>query len=134
MHPNPLSTRRPRAIVSTTLLVVLLGASVGCSVTKPIACAALYPPARVAGRVLDADSAGAEGESHNDLPTPALVIAAPVLVPLNYIHWLLHGTVAGLVSGVVSDLNMLTGHATWESSLSTLLRPLKTNALPPEEQ
>ena len=59
-----------------------------------------------------------------------LLVAFPILFPINYAYWTVHGTVSGLFSGFVNDLNIITGNGTLERSWDTMLQPQKTNAVP----
>jgi hypothetical protein len=116
-----------RSLMSTLALVAVLSvpASSGCTVVKPLVNSVAYAPTQVMDR-LDSTPKH-EGD---DLPTPVAVAAFVVLFPLNYAYWTVHGTIAGLFSGVVNDLNLVTGNGTMDRTLETMLEPMKTNAKP----
>lgn len=116
----PRSRSLPSALLA--LAVVVLVAAPGCTIVKPIACAVAYPPLQVAERIDRADD-----REPDDLPGPVLLAAFPVLFPINYVYWTVHGSVSGLFSGVVNDLNVITGSGTIEKSWDTMLEPQRTN-------
>lgn len=99
----------------------------GCTIVKPVVNSVAYAPLQVMERL---DST--PKNEANDLPTPVALVAFVVLFPLNYAYWTVHGTVAGLFSGVVNDLNIVTGNGTMDRSLDTMFEPMKTNANPEE--
>lgn len=107
------------------LLLALTAVASSCTVVKPLACALVYPVHEF-GKRLKHD---ANEDEHSDLPAAGVIVAAPVLIPLNYVYYTLYGAVGGLVSGVVSDLNMIVGHGTLRTSRQTIFQPLKTNAV-----
>ena len=108
-------------------LLALALALPGCTVVKPVACALGYP-VREVGRRIDRPSEDEPG----DLPAPVVIAALPVLFPINYAYWTLHGAAGGLFSGLVNDLQWITGHGSLERGWETMLDPLKTNAVPGE--
>ena len=117
-----------RQALAGALSIALLGAfSSGCTIVKPIVNSVAYAPSQVLERLDQPPQREA-----NDLPAPVALAAFVVLFPLNYAYWTVHGTVAGLFSGVVNDLNVITGNGTMERSLDTMLEPMKTNARPTE--
>jgi len=97
----------------------------GCTVIKPVACATVFPFQKIAKDMKTKD----DGDEHSKLPTAGVIVAAPVLIPLKYVYYVSYGLVGGLVSGVVNDLNMLTGHGSIRNSNRTMFRPLRTNAV-----
>ena len=115
--------------VRVPALLVLAAALLesGCTIVKPVVNAVAYPPTMVAQRIDQASE-----REHDDLPGPVLLVAFPILFPINYAYWTVHGTVSGLFSGFVNDLNIITGNGTLERSWDTMLQPQKTNAIPKE--
>ena len=111
-------------LVSLLCAFLLLGPS--CTLIKPITCGTVHPARVLVARWHNVDKS--DEEEHNDLPTVMTFIAAPVLIPLNYAYWTTHSTISGLLTGIVSDLNVITGNATVETTVETLFKPLKTNA------
>lgn len=109
----------------TALLLAMVGGLSSCTVVKPLACALVYPVHEFGKRL----KSTSDEDRHNDLPTAGILVAAPVLIPLNYVYYTLYGAVGGLVSGVVSDLNMVTGHGSLRTSRDAIFQPLKTNAV-----
>ena len=113
-------------------LVIIAALSAGCTVIKPVVCGIVYPVLAIKERIdhpLDDD----DDEDYNDLPTVLSLLALPVLLPLDFGYLTVRSTVAGLYTGLASDLNALTGNATLNSTMDSLLRPTKTNALPRPE-
>lgn len=97
----------------------------GCTVIKPVACATVFPFQKIAKDMKSKD----DGDAHSELPTAGVIVAAPVLIPLKYVYYVSYGLVGGLVSGVVNDLNMVTGHGSLRNSRKTIYQPLRTNAV-----
>jgi len=115
---------------SRLILLGLLTASLipsGCTIVKPVVDAVAYPPVMVVERIDQASDL-----EPDDLPGPVILVAFPVLFPINYAYWTVHGAISGFFSGAVSDLNLITGHGTLERTWDTLLEPQKTNARLPE--
>ena len=100
----------------------------GCTAVKPVVCAFTYP--------LDVMSQSAEtpdepGPDYDDIPPPLLCVAAPVLLPLRFVGLSVMGIGGGIVSGLASDLNVITWH--FDDPFANLTKPFKTNASEPEE-
>ena len=106
------------------LCLVLIAATAGCTVVKPVVCAIGYPIKAVGERIDRASDREAD-----DLATPVLLVAFPVLFPLNYAYWTAHGAVSGVFSGFVNDLNLITGSGSMDRTWETMLEPQKTNAV-----
>jgi len=105
------------------LVVALLGQ--GCTIAKPVACAVVHPIRSAADLFEDSSR---EPEEVDDPPTAAALIELPVLLPAFLAYKGFVGLVGGLVTGVVSDFNVVSGHASWGRTLENLTRPDKTNA------
>lgn len=97
----------------------------GCTLIKPVACAAVFPFQQFAKSPEPGDPA----TKHSEMPTAGVIAAAPVLIPLKYVYYVSYGLVGGLVSGFISDLNLLTGHGSFRNSQLTLYKPMRTNAV-----
>lgn len=107
------------AFILTSLLLA------GCTAVKPLACGLVSPTRTLAARM------GRHAEPrYDDMPTALLFASAPILIPLNYVYLTAHSTIEGLFSGFASDLNVITGNASVDSTFSSVLEPSKTNALP----
>lgn len=102
-------------------------ATAGCTVVKPVVCALAYPIERFSARLESRD----EDDDYSELPPVATFAAAPVLIPLNWAYFTVYGAVGGLISGFVSDLNLITGHGSLRNSRATITQPLRTNAVRP---
>lgn len=98
-----MNVRRKLVLATTAVALVLLS---GCTVIKPITCAAVFPFQQFAKSSERSDPA----EEHSEMPAAAVIAAAPVLIPLRYVYYVSYGALAGLVSGFISDLNLITGH------------------------
>lgn len=97
----------------------------GCTVIKPIACAAVFPFQQFAR----ATESGDPEQKHSEMPAAGVIVAAPILIPLRYVYYVSYGAVGGLVSGFISDLNLITGHGSWQNSRRMIYRPMRTNAV-----
>lgn len=118
---------RACALAAATLFAI------GCTAVKPLACAVVYPTAVIVHDWNTTDDEEAESEEYNDLPPAAILAVAPILIPLRFAYLTVNSAVAGVVSGFVSDLNLITGHASFETTMDTICVPLKTNAMEPDD-
>jgi hypothetical protein len=107
-------------LVSTALAVCA-----GCTVVKPITCAVVHP-IRSVGALFDESSA--ETDEVDDTPTAVALVEFPILVPVFFVYKSFVGVIGGLGTGLVSDFNVVSGHASWDKTLDNLTRPDKTNA------
>ena len=121
-----MSTSPVRTLALLLVVLLMLPPATGCTVLKPVACGVVVPIAHVANR-LDQDDD--DDEDYNDLPALVLLSVAPILIPLNYVYYTLYGAFGGLVSGFVSDLNLITGHGSFRNSKDTIFKPMRTNAV-----
>lgn len=96
-----------------------------CTAVKPLVCTITYPIDNLRERLAAPDGP----DSHEELPPVAVVVAAPVIIPLRFVSEAVIGCVGGLVSGLVSDLNVVTGN--FSSPARNLGRPFRTNAREP---
>jgi hypothetical protein len=96
-----------------------------CTVIKPITCAVVHPIRSVAALF---DDATAEPEEVDDTPTAVALIEFPILLPVYFFYKSFVGVVGGLGTGIVSDFNVVSGHASWDKTLDNISRPNKTNA------
>lgn len=119
---TPLARKIPRPLAGLAL-ALLLGSS--CTVVKPVTCALVHPVRGVAELV---EEAADTPEEPDDLPTAGALVEVPVILPVFLVYKSFVGAVGGLVSGLVSDLNVVTGHASWDRTVENLTRPGKTNA------
>jgi len=110
-------------------LLVVVALSAGCTIIKPVACGVAYPVLAIKERI-DHPADEDDDEDYNDLPMAMSLLALPVLLPLDFSYLTVRSTVAGLYTGLASDLNALTGNASLNSTMDSLLSPSKTNALP----
>ena len=106
-------------------IALLLLMTTACTVVKPVTCAVTHP---IFSIVEIWDEAGEKDEDrHNELPTGVAVVEAVVLLPAFWVYKTAVGAVGGLFTGFVSDLNMIVGEASFDSSLDTILDPIHTN-------
>lgn len=97
----------------------------GCTVIKPITCAVVFPFQQLAKSADSKDPT----QKHSEMPAAGVIAVAPVLIPLRYVYYVSYGTFAGLVSGFISDLNLITGHGSLKNGRRTLCKPMRTNAI-----
>lgn len=109
----------PTALVAATCLT-------SCTAVKPLVCTISYPVDNIGERLDSPD----DPDSHEALPPAAVLVAAPVIIPLRFLSEALIGCVGGLCSGFVSDLNVITGN--FSSPTRNLTKPFRTNARKPE--
>lgn len=119
------------SLAATLTITALVSA---CTVVKPVVCA-VSSPVQFVAETLDTrdlddpdERAVADAES---LPTPCLCVAAPIVIPVRIVERIFNGFVGGLCTGLVSDLNVLVGHA--EHPTKNLTRAWATNATTPSE-
>lgn len=109
-----------------SLVLALFVCLTGCTAIKPIVCTFTYPIDNLRERLDAPDSAA----PHEDLPPVVVLVAAPVIVPLRFVSEAVIGCVGGFFSGLVSDLNVVTGNVS--SPTDNLTRPFRTNARRPD--
>lgn len=109
------------------LLYLLFAAALGsgCTVLKPITCAVVHPVRSVAELYSESSS---EPDEVDDTPTLVALIEFPIVVPAFFVYKCFVGAVGGLGTGLASDFNVVSGHASWDRTISNLTRPGKTNA------
>jgi hypothetical protein len=105
-----------------TMLPLLGVCLAGCTAIKPLVCTFTYPIDNIRQRLDAPDGL----YPHEDLPPVAVLVAAPVVVPLRFVSEAVIGCVGGLFSGFVSDLNVVTGN--FSAPARNLTRPFQTNA------
>jgi hypothetical protein len=108
---------------SAILIAMLLDTS--CTVVKPIACGVVHPIRSVAQLFEESSRAP---EEPDDTPTAIALIEFPILLPAFFVYKCFVGVVGGLGTGIASDFNFVSGHASWDKTLENLTRPGKTNA------
>ena len=109
----------------------MICSGIGRTAGKPVLCSVTHPFVTVGERI-ERYSEGGREEEFNELFLAIGIPAAVILVPLHFATLSVSGVVGGIASGVASDLNTVTGNASWDWEDMNLHRPFKTNARPPE--
>ncbi len=110
--------------VLATLLVSAF--MTGCTAFKPLVCTITFPVQAFAEAGEDEDEGDPE-EEFETLPPVVGIPAAVVLVPPAFACLAAMGAAGGAISGFVSDLNLILGHASLKDSLKSLPYPFRTN-------
>ena len=97
-----------------------------CTVVKPVTCGVVHPIRSVGALFEDTTS---EPEEVDDTPTFVAVLEFPLVLPLYFAYQAVVGVIGGLGTGIVSDFNVVSGHASWDRTIENLTRPDKTNAV-----
>ncbi|MBK8180061.1 MAG: hypothetical protein IPK67_14500 [Planctomycetes bacterium] len=96
-----------------------------CTVVKPVACGIVHPIRSIAALFEESSS---EPDEVDDAPTFVALVELPFVLPVFYVYKTFVGVIGGLATGLVSDFNVVTGHASWDKSVENVTRPGKTNA------
>jgi hypothetical protein len=106
--------------------IPLFFAAAGCTVVKPVTCGVVHP-IRSVGTLFEESTA--EPDEVDDTPTFVGVCEFPLVLPVYFAYKAVVGVIGGLGTGIVSDFNVVSGHASWDRTLANLTRPNKTNAV-----
>ena len=112
-------------------LSCLLAASIlgGCTVVKPVACGIVHPIRSVVALFHEAsETDSADSNDVDDAPTVVALIELPIVLPVFYVYKTFVGVLGGFTTGIVSDFNVVSGHASWDKTFENVTRPNKTNA------
>jgi len=111
--------------LARTVLMLAVSLAGGCTVVKPVVCAVVHP-IRSVGALFD--EASSRPDEVDDVPTAVALVEFPILLPVFFVYKSFVGIIGGFGTGIVSDFNVVSGHATWDRTLDNLTRPDKTNA------
>ena len=112
--------------IRTPVLVALaVSLAASCTVVKPVACGIVHPIRQV-GELFD--EASDPADEVDDAPAAVALIELPLLVPAYFVYECFVGVIGGLCTGIVSDFNVVSSHASWDKTLENATRPGKTNA------
>jgi hypothetical protein len=108
-----------------TPVLLVVAVLCGCTVVKPVTCAVVHP---IRGVVALFEESSSEPGEVDDTPTVVALIEFPFVLPVFFVYKSIVGAIGGLATGVVSDFNVVSGHASWDKTFENVTRPDKTNA------